>query len=320
MKKYLLIIAFLIASNSVWSQDPEKKKEEDPLKKAEAAFDKAFDGLFKTKKKEEPAKTEANKQKETTTKSKESTKEKSTDSSGGGSFGGFSFGGKPKASYNFGSSMTMKITQNNPKDKKSFTMRNKYLFTDDLSAMAIKFIGSDNPDMAKASSAMDAIVMDFDQKKMFTLMNNDGKKSLMAIGFKGDALEKYVEEENEKIKVTKTGQTKTIVGYKCDGYLIESGKEKDNVLMWVSQNKVGEMAKLAKKMSAGSSPFGGKSSSKNYMAYNAHPELVKIAEQGRMVLGYSIKGEKGEETEMEFEEIKPSDKFTLSTSEYKSMF
>ena len=56
------------------------------------------------------------------------------------------------------------------------------------------------------------------------------------------------------------------------------------------------------------------------MAYNAHPELVKIAEQGRMVLGYTVKSDKGDTTEMEFEEIKPNDKSSFGTGDYKSMF
>ena len=175
-------------------------------------------------------------------------------------------------------------------------------------------------DIAKASSAMDAMIMDFEQKKMFTFLTNEGKKTLMAIGLKTDATEKYVEEENQKIKITKTSQTKTIADYKCDGYLLENGKDKENMLMWISQNNVGEMAKLARKMSTGFSSMNGKSNAINYMAYNAHPEFVKIAEQGRMVLGFSVKGENGEETEMEFEDIKPNDKFLFATSAYKSMF
>jgi len=200
MKKALVFLLFL--SFSVKAQDTKEKKktEEDPLKKVEAEFNKAFDGLFKTKKKE----TTDPKPDQQKPKSDSKEVNNSTDT-----FGGFSFGGKPKESYSFGSSMTMKMTQKNPKDKQSFTMRNKYMFSDDMSAMAIKFIGSDNPDMAKASSAMDAMVMDFEQKKMFTFMNNEGKKTLMAIGFKADEMEKYVEKENQNIKITKTAQTKT---------------------------------------------------------------------------------------------------------------
>ncbi|MCP9770766.1 DUF4412 domain-containing protein [Lacihabitans sp. LS3-19] len=309
MKKVVLLVIVFFVSNILNAQET-KKTEEDPIKKVEDAFDKAFDGLFKTKKKE------SSEPKTSSEKPKPAAKEK-TESSG---FGGFSFGGKPKASYSFGSSMTMKLTIKSAKDKKSTTMRNKYMFADDMSAMAIKFLSSDNPDMAKASANMDAIVMDFDQKKMFTFLNNDGKKTLMGIGFKGDELEKYVEKENSKISVTKTSQTKTIAGYKCDGYIIKSDDQKEDILMWISQNRVGEMAKMAQKMSQGSSPFGGKSTSKNYMAYNAHPELVKIAEQGRMVLGYTVKSDKGDETEMEFEELKPNDKSSFGTGDYKSMF
>lgn len=305
-------LVFLLLGVSIYvngQETQEKKKEEDPLKKAEAAFDKAFDGLFKPKKT-----TDA---KPTQEKPKAESKEKESSSGG---FGGFSFGGKPKASYNFGSSMTMKMTMKGTKEKENTTMRNKYMFTEDGKAMGVKFLGSDNPDMQKASGSMDAFVMDFEQNKIFTFMTNDGKKTLMAMGFKNDPTQQAIEKEPAKVKITKSNETKTIVGYKCDGYWVENEEKKDKIMMWVSQNRVGEMAKMTQKMAMGSSPYGSKGATKNYMAYYSHPEFAKLFEQGKVVLGYTSKTEKGEQVDMEVEEIKPNDKTVFETAGYKTMF
>jgi hypothetical protein len=315
MKKYLLFFVLSAFPFFGWSQEKEKekKKEEDPLKKAEAAFDKAFDGLFKTKKKEETT-TKAD-----TSKEKVITKDTKEEKSGGG-FGGFTLGGKPKASYNFVSSMTMKMTMTEPKKKTQNVLQNKYFFGADDKAVGIKFIGSSNSDMQKASATMEMIVMDLEQNKMFTFTNNNGTKNLMAIGFKPDKLEQYAKENDEQIKITKTSETKTIAGYKCDGYKVEDQESKDQVLMWISQSRVGEFAKLGQKMGYGSGGVAGKSAQKNYMAYYAHPELAKMAKEGRAVLGYSVKAENGNTVDMEIEEVKLSDKSTFDTSTYKSLF
>jgi hypothetical protein len=51
MKKIFVLLIVIFSTINIQAQDKkkeEKKSEEDPLKKAEAAFDKAFDGLFKT--------------------------------------------------------------------------------------------------------------------------------------------------------------------------------------------------------------------------------------------------------------------------------
>jgi hypothetical protein len=232
-------------------------------------------------------------------------------------FKNLDMGGTPKASYDFTSSMIMKMTIVSSKEKKNSTMKSKYMFSQDGSAMATKFISNDNPDMAKASESMDAMVFDFTQKKMFTFMNNKGSKTVMAIGFKGDAMEKYAEKENSKMTITKTSQTKTIAGYLCDGYLMDNNGEK--MTMWISRDRVPEIARLAQKMSQGSnSPYGGQKS-KGYGAYYAHPELVKIAEEGRMTMGYTAVNSNGDETNMELEEIKANDPSTFKTADYKPM-
>lgn len=309
----LLLVSFHFSSAQIWNpKDVAKRKAENKVnQKMDQSIDKALDGLFNPKKK-----TEKN--------SSNSEAEDGLETSGqpdvSGFLKGLNMGGTPKPSYAFGSSMTMKVITENVKTKEKFTILMKYMFGKDLQSVGVRFLGSDNPEMAKASGTMDAMIMDFEQQKMFTFLNSNGQKSVMGMGFKNDPIAEMAEKDSEKMIITKTGQTKTIAGYKCDGYQVKTDKEKENVTMWISQNKVGEMAQMATKISQGGSPFGMKASQKNYMAYNAHPELAKMAKEGRMVLGYTAIGVKGETMEMEFEDLKPTDNINFSSTGYKSMF
>jgi hypothetical protein len=308
----LLLASFHFTSAQIWNpKDVAKRKAENKVnQKMDQSIDKALDGLFSPKKKD----------KSTSKSESEESTETNAQPDVSGFLKGLNMGGTPKPSYAFGSSMTMKVITENAKTKEKFTMRMKYMFGKDLQTVGVKFLGSDNPEMAKASGSMDAMIMDFEQQKMFTFLNSNGQKSVMGMGFKNDPIADMAEKDSEKMTITKTGQTKTIAGYKCDGYQVKTDKDKENVIMWISQNKVGEMAQMAAKMSQGGSPFGMKASQKNYMAYNAHPELVKMAKEGRMVLGYTAVGDKGETMEMEFEDLKPSDNINFSSAGYKSMF
>ncbi len=312
MKKIKILLIILSigfgSSAQIWNpKNVAKRKAEDRVnQKVDSTIDKALDGLFAPKKNDK--------------KSGDNTKTSSGEPDISGILGGLNMGGTPNSSYSFSSSLTMKMTMSNPKEKSNFTMRSKYMFSEDNTAMGIKFLESDNKDLAKSTAMMDAVIMDFGQQKIFTFMNNDGQKTMMGIGIKDDDLSKYVEKENDKINIEKTTQSKTIAGYKCTGYKINQTNEKSEVLMWVSNTRVGDFAKLASKMSQGGSPFGVKAKTPNYMSYNVHPEFVKMANEGRMVLGFTAKGDKGETSDMEYEEVKVNDKMTFNTSGYKSMF
>jgi hypothetical protein len=223
----------------------------------------------------------------------------------------------PKPKYIFSSSITMKMTSSGNKKNDNFTMRYKYMFTNALDAMGMKFLDSNNPDMAKLSQMMELIVLDFEELKMYNFINSEGNKTVLGIGFKGDRLQKTVEKENAKIKITANGQTKTIAGYQCDGYNLEHEGNKDQVIMWISQKSIGLMAKMAEKMAQGA---GSMAKSKNYLGYGAHPELKKMAETGRMSLGYSSVSKNGDKMEMEFEKLNANDKSEFDATAFKSLF
>lgn len=227
-------------------------------------------------------------------------------------------GAKPEASYSFDGSMNYKMTMITKKGKETW-IDTQFYFGKNDAYVGSKIVDTNDPDMKKSLGMIDFSIVDIGKTRIFNFMNSNGSKMVMGVSFKSDKLTEAIEKENEKISVSKTGQTKTILGNTCDGFLVKNEKDKSDIVMWVSQKSVPAIANLGKKMAqAYSGASGGKQT--NYMAYNAHPEFAKIAKEGRGVLGYSVKTDKGETTEMEVTKINASEKFTFKSSDYKSMF
>jgi hypothetical protein len=97
----------------------------------------------------------------------------------------------------------------------------------------------------------DKTTMIFDTKNsaMLILTDADGEKTGFATTIDPEALAGQVEdyegyeEENDVVppNIKKTGKTKTILGYKCDEYLMED--EESEVHMWISEKLGKEMQK-----------------------------------------------------------------------------
>lgn len=222
-------------------------------------------------------------------------------------------GAKPESAYSFTTSMTYKMTSVNRKGKNSW-MTTKYYFSPKSTAMGVKLLSSSEGD--KAGGGLDFMIVDVSQAKIFTFMES---KMVIGMAFRQDKLNEMVEKENASISVTKTGEVKTIMGYECEGYSVKNSKENSDVMMWVSKKQIEAIANLAEQM-ARAYMGTGKGGQSNYFAYNAHPELARIAKEGRAVLGYTTKSDKGDVTEMELTEIEPKINYTFNASDYKSMF
>lgn len=220
---------------------------------------------------------------------------------------------KPESAYTFSSSMTFKMTTADRKGKSSW-ISTQYYFPAKGTAVGIKFLNSSEGD--KMAGGLDFMIMDVSQAKIFTFMQN---KMMIGMAMQPDKFNEMVEKENEAISVTKTAEVKTIMGYECEGYSVKNQKDKTEVVMWVSRKQVESLAGLAAQM-AKAFTGSGKGGQNNYFAYNAHPELARIANEGRGVLGYTTKSDKGEVTEMELTGIDPKINYTFNASDYKSMF
>jgi hypothetical protein len=225
-------------------------------------------------------------------------------------------GAKPDATYIFDGNMTQRVTMTNKKGKQTW-IDNQIYFGKNEAYIGTKLAGSNDPSMEKNLGMMELTVVDLAKSRIFNFMNTNGSKMVMGIGFKGDKLTETIEKENAKITVSKTDKTKTIMGYACDGYAVKNDKDGTEVMMWVSQKSIPQMARLGHQMAKA---YSGQGKQTNYMAYNAHPEFVKIAKDGRGVLGYSSTTDKGETTEMEITKLNPSESFTFKSGDYKSMF
>lgn len=219
---------------------------------------------------------------------------------------------KPEGSYTFSSSMTYKLSTTDRKGK-SNAVTSQYFFSPKATFLGVKMLsGLDEAGQA----GIDFMIIDISQARMFTFMKN---KMMIGIAIPRDKFNEMVEKENAAITVTRTSEAKTIMGYECEGYKVKNEKDKADVIMWVSRQKVEALANLASQM-AGAFTGSGKGAQSNYFAYNAHPELARIAQEGRGILGYTTKSDRGEVTEMELTAMEPQMNYTFNTSTYKSMF
>lgn len=128
--------------------------------------------------------------------------------------------GDYQASYAFSSSVTYKIENL----KKSGEVQEiNYCFGDQVIRMEPK-----NQDMSTIIDSKNGVMIMLNNKeKTATVMSTKMMEMAMQQQAMGQSADKPA------AKVTKTGRTKTILGYKCEEYLIESDNKKTEV--WVTQ-------------------------------------------------------------------------------------
>ena len=229
-------------------------------------------------------------------------------------FGNMGFGSAPPpaASYSFGSSYVMQLKNSGRKKDQNYSMRIKYMFDDEGKIMGSKLLGSDDPDLNKSLEMMEASVYDVERMYMYNFMNVNGQKHYMGVAVKEGAVGDALEGQYEKTTLTKLGQTRTIVGYKSEAFLVDDGKQQSTV--WLSIDAIPSVARYYNafnKMSA---------SQKNQVkvAFQANPELLKLFQQGRSLMAMEME-DKDSKVELEIVEISPRDAFTISTAGYTSM-
>lgn len=296
----------------------EQKAEEKVNSKVDSGVDKLIDGLFgavdKSVKKATTTE-KASEDKSQEVKTSQSSSEPSQEDAMNmlsGLLGGMGKSAEPQANYEFRSSYTMKLDMNE-KSGKPMSMTNKYWFNEDGKYMGSKIIDASDPQMKKQMSSMTAMIFDFEKSSMFTFMEMNGQKQMIGISFKDGSIGDYASEKYEQSNYTKTNQSKTIAGYSTTGYEMEQNGEK--YMVWISNNSIPfitDYYKAFNKMSK-SNP-----NQKGQFAYNQDPMLVKMIENGQMMLGMDSNNKDGE-FHMEMVSINKNDPFSFSTSGFSSM-
>lgn len=212
----------------------------------------------------------------------------------------------PDASYSFQSSYTMSLKN---QDKKQGDILMKYLFSNTGTYFGTKTSTSDIQEMT--------MVFDFAKSSFYNFMNSNGQKTLMSFSKPGlgtSTADQSAESNPAEFKLTKTGQTKTILGYKCEQFkAVENDME---YFYWISSSKVPVISDQYKNLIK-TAPIQGQNGMN--MSYTYNKELVKMLSNGSAMLGMEFKDKKGNLTVMEVTEIKANDSFELKSAEYKNI-
>ncbi len=192
--------------------------------------------------------------------------------------------------YKFDTYMQMEVSDQNNES----IVYNAYL-TKDGSSYAVIF---------DADGAQSVIVFDTKNSTMLMLVENDGEKTGFAMGIDPSALaglEEDGEAEDFEYESFKTGNSKTLLGYQCDEYLIKD--ENSEVRVWSSE-KLGK--EVEKKMFQNQQIFGG--------------AFTHAAGMDGMALEYNFKDlESGEQGIMKVTQIDLNSNKSISTGDYTVM-
>lgn len=228
----------------------------------------------------------------------------------------FSKVGPPNAKYNFTHYMKMRtrMTGRKAKNNMTTTSRLDYGTSPDVVSVSDMQMSGGKGEMKD----MHRIIFDVNKHAMYTFMEIENQKTRMGLKFNmvGIAEEEELNGQGSRYKVvsvTKTGQSKTIAGYKADAYLC---KAKDNeTLLWISRaNGLNPYPDFYSVMNS------GKVGNNKGMAifYNSE-EIKKRMMAGAMVLSYEwTDNKKGDKVYMDVLSFGKS-RTNFSTTGYKSL-
>lgn len=171
----------------------------------------------------------------TTKKARESS-EKATNDAIDGMFGGIMQPAPTESDYSFKGYMVMEVTSKDKKGKSEAPVRFQYLLSSDTKFMGMSFSDPEKPETRTTT------IMDTKNQAMVILLEDEGEKSSMAMKLDYDKVQGIVDEEAEdqleqsEYEITKTGNTKTILGYACDEYLVTT--EDGEGRYWVTEEPI----------------------------------------------------------------------------------
>lgn len=125
-----------------------------------------------------------------------------------------------ESDYAFTGFMVMEVTSTDKKGKTEKPTNIQYLLSDNVEFMGMAYVDPENPENLTTS------ILDTKNGAMVMLMENKGEKSSFAMKMDYEKLQGMVDEEaeeqldNPEYKLSKTGNSKTILGYSCEEYLV----------------------------------------------------------------------------------------------------
>jgi GTP cyclohydrolase II len=171
-----------------------------------------------------------------TKKTREAT-ERATTNAIEGVFDGLMKPAPTEAAYSFTGYSIMEVKSADKKGKAEDPVQIHYLLSSNTDFMGMSF---KDP---KQSTASTTTIMDTKNQAMVILMEEEGQKSSMSIKLDydkwqqmGDDVDEEEEFEKTDYKITKTGNSKSILGYNCEEYLVTS--EDGEGRYWVTEKPI----------------------------------------------------------------------------------
>lgn len=153
-----------------------------------------------------------------------------------GMMGGMMEPATTESQYSFTGFMVMEVTSTDKKGKSEEPVRINYLLSQEPEFMGMNFQDPKKPENATTT------IMDTKNEAMVMLMSSDGQKSSFAIKMDYEKVQELVDEEaevqleNPEYKLTKTGNSKTILGYDCEEWLVVS--EDGEGRYWITEKPI----------------------------------------------------------------------------------
>lgn len=139
-----------------------------------------------------------------------------------GMMGGMMEPANTESEYSFTGYMIMEVTSTEKKGKSEDPVRINYLLSKEPEFMGMNFNDPKKPENTTTT------IMDSKNQAMVMLISSDGQKSSFAMKMDYNEMQDMVDEEAEEqlenpdYKLSKTGNTKTILGYDCEEWLVVS--------------------------------------------------------------------------------------------------
>ena len=153
-----------------------------------------------------------------------------------GMLGGMMEPANTESEYSFSGFMVMEVTSADKKGKSEDPVRINYLLSKEPAFMGMNFQDPKKPENTTTT------IMDTKNQAMVMLMSSDGQKSSFAIKMDYEKMQGMVDEEveeqleNPDYKLTKTGNTKEILGYSCEEWLVVS--EDGEGRYWITEKPI----------------------------------------------------------------------------------
>ncbi len=204
--------------------------------------------------------------------------------------------------YSFTGHMVLELISSDAKGKSTEPMKIKTFLSPSSDYTGMELFDPKNP------TATTKMILDIKNKASIILMDGEDSKSSFAFKMDLDELDSLEEKsfEESEFKIQKTGNTKEILGFDCEEYLVQS--EDGQGVYWITEEQIANSNSFL----SSNSNLGSSKMQEKYARHFANAPKGNVMEM-------EYKMNEGEEVKMKVIDIQTSQPITFEMSDYPSM-